>query len=66
MSIMRCYTCVKGALRRVTTSTALELLHLHAEPDTRVLVISGKPIVHSGPFAMKTMAEVKQVVADYN
>ena len=47
-----------------------ELLHLHAEPDTKVLVISGKhigrPIVHCGPFVMNTMAEVKQTVADCN
>lgn len=46
------------------------LLHLHAEPDTRVLVINGKTIgeliVHRGPFVMNTMAEVKQAVADYN
>ena len=48
----------------------LGLLPLHAEPDTRVLVISGKPIggpiVHCGPFVMNTMVEVKQAVADYN
>ena len=41
----------------------LGLLPLHAEPDTRVLVISGKPIggpiVHCGPFVMNTMTEVK-------
>ena len=44
----------------------LGLLPLHVEPDTRVLVISGKHIVHCGPFGMNTMAEVKQAVADCN
>ena len=46
------------------------LLVLQAEPGTRVLVISGKPIgepiVHYGPFVMNTMAEIKQAVTDYN
>ena len=46
------------------------LLVLQAEPYTRALVISGKPIgepiVHCGPFVMNTMAEIKQAVTDYN
>ena len=46
------------------------LLVLHAEPDTRALVIRGKPIgepiVHYGPFVMNTKAEIKQAVTDYN
>ena len=48
----------------------LGLLPLFAETDTRMLVISGKPIrgliVQCGPFVMNTMAEVKQAVAEYN
>ncbi len=45
-------------------------LVLHTENDTRLLVISGKPlkepIVHYGPFVMNSMEEIEQAVRDYN
>ena len=45
-------------------------LVINAEADTRLLVISGKPIgepiAHYGPFVMNTMAEIQQAVNDYS
>ena len=61
------YRLVAGKMGRLSHQG---LLVLQAEPGTRVLVISGKPIsepiVHYGPFVMNTMAEIKQAVTDYN
>lgn len=45
-------------------------LVVHAEADSKILVISGKPlnepIVHYGPFVMNTMEEIEQAVQDYS
>lgn len=45
-------------------------LRIQAESDTRLLVISGKPlgepIVHHGPFVMNSIEEIQQAVRDYS
>ena len=44
-------------------------LQLNASADTRLLVISGKPIgepiVHYGPFVMNSVEEIQQAIRDY-
>lgn len=46
-----------------------DALHVHAEAETRFLVIGGKPIAEPiaryGPFVMNTRAELQQAFADY-
>ena len=45
-------------------------LRLAAEGDSRLLLITGKPIgepiVHYGPFVMNSREEIEQAIADYN
>lgn len=61
------YPLTAGKLARLSRSGALAIT---AEADTRLLVITGKPIgepiVHHGPFVMNTRDEIQQAIRDYS
>ncbi len=61
------YVLEAGKLARLSHKGDLSL---QADSDTRLLVISGKPlqepIVHYGPFVMNSMDEIEKAVRDYN
>lgn len=60
------YPLRAGMLGRLSHSGELEL---NVSSDTRLLVISGKPIgepiVHYGPFVMNSVEEIRQAIQDY-
>lgn len=60
------YPLRAGMLGRLSHSGELEL---NVSSDTRLLVISGKPIgepiVHYGPFVMNSVEEIQQAIQDY-
>lgn len=60
------YPLRAGMLGRLSHSGVLEL---NVSSDTRLLVISGKPIgepiVHYGPFVMNSVEEIQQAIQDY-
>ena len=60
------YLLRAGMLGRLSHSGELEL---NVSSDTRLLVISGKPIgepiVHYGPFVMNSVEEIRQAIQDY-
>lgn len=60
------YPLRAGMLGRLSRSGVLEL---NVSSDTRLLVISGKPIgepiVHYGPFVMNSVEEIQQAIQDY-
>ena len=60
------YPLRAGMLGRLSDSGVLEL---NVSSDTRLLVISGKPIgepiVHYGPFVMNSVEEIRQAIQDY-
>lgn len=60
------YPLRAGMLGRLSHTGSLEL---NVSADTRLLVISGKPIgepiVHYGPFVMNSVEEIQQAIKDY-
>lgn len=61
------YVVRQGMMARLSREG---LLQLHLSSDTRVLLITGKPIgepiAHRGPFVMNTMDEIHQAIRDYS
>jgi redox-sensitive bicupin YhaK (pirin superfamily) len=61
------YSLQKGHLARLSKEG---LLALNASGDSRVLVMTGKPIgepiVQRGPFVMNKEEEIQQAIRDYN
>ncbi|MBL4581247.1 MAG: pirin family protein [Gammaproteobacteria bacterium] len=61
------YQLTEGRIARLSREGRL---HLSASRDTKLLLLTGKPIgepiAHRGPFVMNTMEEIHQAIRDYN
>jgi redox-sensitive bicupin YhaK (pirin superfamily) len=61
---------VAGAAQRVQLDSSGSSVHIGAETDAKLLLLSGEPIdepiVGYGPFVMNSQAEIAQAIRDFN